>query len=148
MAETERTYIIPLRRVFLKVPKYRRAKRTIAGVRSFLEKHMKSDQVKLGMSLNDYIWERGMQNPPHKVKVTVKKDDKGVVHAELFGTKAEEKKTGEKKAQKEQKPQKKGGEELREKATTATPTATTTTTTVSKQEAPKKQDEHPKKKGQ
>jgi len=135
MAETERTYIIPLRRVFLKVPKYRRAKRTIAGVRSFLEKHMKSDQVKLGMSLNDYIWERGMQNPPHKVKVTAKKDDKGIVHAELFGTKTEGKKAEEKKAQKEQKQQKKEEGAHQEKAAPK-----------GKQEPLKKQEEAPKKK--
>src|SRR3989338_5106209 len=81
----ERTYIIPLRREWLKAPKYRRAKRATTAVRSFLVKHMKSDSIKIGPFLNQEIWKRGIKSPPHKIKVTAVKDDQGVVKAELFG---------------------------------------------------------------
>ncbi|HLD43687.1 MAG TPA: 50S ribosomal protein L31e [Candidatus Nanoarchaeia archaeon] len=81
----ERTYIIPLRREWLKAPKYRRAKRATTAVRSFLVKHMKSDSIKIGPFLNQEIWKRGIKSPPHKIKVTAVKDEKGTVQAELFG---------------------------------------------------------------
>ncbi|MBW2973609.1 50S ribosomal protein L31e [Candidatus Woesearchaeota archaeon] len=93
----ERTYTIPLRREWLKAPKYRRAKKAVNAVKEFLIKHMKSEDVRLGKYLNEEIWKDGMKNPPGKVKVNVLKDDKGVVRAELFGKKID---TGEKKEEK------------------------------------------------
>jgi len=83
-AVLERTYIIPLRREWLKAPAYRRAKRAGSAVKAFLVKHMKSENIKIGLFLNKAIWSRGMRNPPHKIKVKAVKDDKGLVTAELF----------------------------------------------------------------
>ncbi len=83
----ERTYTIPLRREFLKVPKYKRAKKATVAVKQFLSKHMKSDDVRVGTGVNEKVWGHGMRNPPSKVKVQVVKDEKGVVRAELFGSK-------------------------------------------------------------
>ncbi|MBI4153019.1 60S ribosomal protein L31 [Candidatus Woesearchaeota archaeon] len=76
----------------MNAPSYKRAKKAMAAVRSFLQKHMKSEQVKLGSHLNMHVWKRGIKHPPHHVKVTAIKDDEGVVRAELFGHKPEEKK--------------------------------------------------------
>lgn len=87
---TERTYVIPLRREFLKAPLYRRTKKATTALKEFLTKHMKSQDVRLGRDLNEFIWKHGIQNPPSRVKVTVTKDDKGVVKAELFGSKYQE----------------------------------------------------------
>ena len=95
MAKIERTYNIPLRREWLNAPSYKRAKKAMAAVRSFLQKHMKSDNVKLGGHLNRHVWKRGIKHPPHHVKVTAIKDDEGIVRAELFGHKIEEKKKEE-----------------------------------------------------
>ncbi|PIN74449.1 hypothetical protein COV18_07395 [Candidatus Woesearchaeota archaeon CG10_big_fil_rev_8_21_14_0_10_37_12] len=81
----ERSYVIPLRSEWLKAPKYRRAKRAISAVRSFLVKHMKSDDVLVGTSINLAVWKNGIKNPPGKIAVDVKKDDKGIVRAELTG---------------------------------------------------------------
>ncbi len=116
MAEKlERTYTIPLRREYLKAPKYRRTEKASRALRNFLVKHMKSDNVKIGKFLNEFLWMHGMKNPPHHVKVNVAKID-GVVYAELFGKplktakeekKKEEKKTKEKKEETaEEKPKK------------------------------------------
>lgn len=85
----ERTYNIPLRKEWLRAPKYRRAKRAVAGVRTFLAKHMKSAEIKIGPYLNEAIWARGIKNPPHHVEVKAVKDDKGVVMAELVGAPVE-----------------------------------------------------------
>jgi large subunit ribosomal protein L31e len=83
----ERVYNVPLRAEFLKVPRYRRAKKAANGLRSFLAKHMKvsEDNVKIGKYANLEIWKHGIKNPPHHIKVNVKKDDEGIVRAELVG---------------------------------------------------------------
>ncbi len=81
----ERTYTIPLRREWLKAQRYKRAKKAVRAVRNFLQKHMKSEDVKVGKSINLEIWKHGMKNPPSKIKVNAVKDEKGVVKAELFG---------------------------------------------------------------
>jgi large subunit ribosomal protein L31e len=89
MADLERTYTIPLRSEWLKTPRHRRAKKATKALREFLQKHMKTDDVKIGKHLNEKLWKHGIKNPPCKVKVTViKKDD--IAKAELFGNKYEE----------------------------------------------------------
>ncbi len=85
----ERTYNIPLRREWLKVAKYRRAKKAVKAVKQFLIKHMKSEEVKVGKYINLEIWKHGIKNPPHHVKVNVTKDDKGLVKSELVGAPVE-----------------------------------------------------------
>ena len=89
MARIERNYTINLRRDFVKAPRYKRSKRAVNFVKSFLAKHLKSEDVKLGKHLNEYIWKNGIKNPPSRVSVTaIKEDDK--VTAELIGKKYEE----------------------------------------------------------
>tara|TARA_Y100000310_G_C20264005_1_gene614974 strand:+ start:14 stop:568 length:555 start_codon:yes stop_codon:yes gene_type:complete len=83
----ERNYNVPLRKEFQKVPKYKRAKRAIAALKKFLGRHMKSEEIKIGKHLNEKIWDKGIKNPPHHVKVNVFKDGAGVVKAELEGVK-------------------------------------------------------------
>jgi len=81
----ERNYNVPLRKGWLKAPKYRRAKKAVNTLKEFLAKHMKSNDVKLGMYVNEHIWKDGIKSPPHHVKVHVTKDEEGVVKAELEG---------------------------------------------------------------
>jgi large subunit ribosomal protein L31e len=96
----ERVYNVPLRREFLKSPKWKRTKKAVRVLREFLMKHMKSSDVKIGKYLNLELWKCGIKNPPHHVKVNVTKDDKGTVRAELFGyPKEEPKEKKEKKAE-------------------------------------------------
>src|SRR3989338_974881 len=101
----ERTYTVPLRREYLKVPNCNRTKKAVLALRQFLAKHMKSEDVRLSTTLNNELWKHGIKNPPHHVKVTVSKDEKGAVTAELFGVQKEEQKVGKKTtpAQKESK---------------------------------------------
>lgn len=106
MAVLERTYNVPLRKEWLKVSLYRRAKKASTALRDFLMQHMKSEHVLIGKHLNEAIWVHGIKNPPHHIKVTCVKGDDGIVHAELFGAKLEQKldkkveKPAEKKADK------------------------------------------------
>ncbi len=121
MAKLERTYNIPLRKDFLRTPRYKRAKKAMSALRIFLQKHMKSDNIKISKQLNESLWNHGIKNPPHHIKVNVVKEDDGTVRAELFGAKKEEKKakvrtpkgtkTTEKKAEAKAKTQEKPAEE-------------------------------------
>lgn len=117
----ERTYNIPLRREWIKSPKYRRAKKAMTGIRKFLSRHIKAEEedIKLGGYLNLEVWKHGIKNPPHHVKVNVTKDDKGVVKAELFNAPKEilkedkkEKKAVEKEEGKEKKAEEPKHEEV------------------------------------
>ncbi len=83
----ERTYNVPLRKEYRKVPRWRKTKKAVDALREFLVKHMKSEDVKLSKELNEHVWKHGIKNPPHHVKVSVTKDEKGVVNADLFGAK-------------------------------------------------------------
>ena len=80
----ERTINIPLRKAYLKAPKYVRTNRAVREVRMHLMRHMKSSNVKLGEELNKLLWARGDSKPPHHVLVLAKKED-DVVYAELVG---------------------------------------------------------------
>ena len=101
----ERNYNIPLRRQTLKVPPFRKAEKAVKTVKEFISKHMKSKDVKIGRYLNLNIWRHGIKNPPHIVKVTASKNDKGTVFVELVGAPKEQPKIDEKKkpAKKEEK---------------------------------------------
>jgi len=96
----EREYNIPLRRKYLLVPRHKRTNKAVKTARQFLEKHMKSANIKLGKYLNLEFWKHGARNPPHHVAVIAKKDEDGVVTAEIKGAptgKKSEKKVEEKK---------------------------------------------------
>lgn len=85
--ELEREYVIPLRKEFLKAPKYRRAKKAVKTVKEFLAKHMKVEnrdlnKVKVNIHLNNEIWFRGIKKPANKIKVKAIKKG-GIVYAEL-----------------------------------------------------------------
>ena|SRR3990170_3513988 len=93
MAETkktdklEREYMIPLRSQVDKVARYKRANKAIKTIKEFLAKHMKVEdrdlnKVRIDRYLNEFMWSRGIRNPPRKIKVKAVKED-GIVRAEL-----------------------------------------------------------------
>lgn len=78
----EQIYIIPLRDVS-KAPRWRRSQRAMKEIRSYLMKHMKSDDVKLDQTINEKVWERGSEKPPRKIRIRAMKFEDGQVQAEL-----------------------------------------------------------------
>jgi len=65
----EKIFTIPLRKEFLRAPKWKRSKRSVKSVKDFLKRHMKVIEVKLNAELNEALWENGARNPPSRVKV-------------------------------------------------------------------------------
>ena len=75
----EREYVIPLRRVWVNVPEYRRSAKAIKAIKIFIAKHMKVvdrdiNKVKLDVYFNNEVWFRGRTKPPAKVKVKAIKE--------------------------------------------------------------------------
>ena len=85
MAETkksdkfEREYVIPLRKKWKHVARYKKTNKAVKSVKEFLVRHMKIrdgdlNKVKLDKLLNEYLWSRGIKNPPSKIKVKATRD--------------------------------------------------------------------------
>lgn len=81
-AELERTYVIPLRDAY-EASRRRRAKRAINIIREFAMRHMKSEEVKLSNGVNKLVWSRGIEKPPRKIKVVMRKDKNGIIKVML-----------------------------------------------------------------
>lgn len=84
----EREYIVPLRKGWLKVPKYKRANKAVKTLKEFMVKHMKIydrdlRKVKIDLYLNNEIRFRGIKKPYSKIKVKAKKFDNDIVKVEL-----------------------------------------------------------------
>ncbi len=95
MAETdERLYTIPLRGEAMKSPRVKRANRAVKTIQTFLQRHMKSDEIRISQKLNETVWVRGVHKPPQKIKLKAMKKE-GIVYAmlpdETFEVKKKEK---------------------------------------------------------
>lgn len=84
MEDTERIMNIPLRDTKA-VPRTRRANRAIKEIREYVMRHMKVDEDKVWIdgSVNEKVWERGIQKPPSKITVKAVKFDDGLVEVSL-----------------------------------------------------------------
>lgn len=62
-----------------------RAKKAINKTRNELMKHFNSskEEIYLDNSINEKIWERGIENPPKEIRVRARKFEDGVVEAEI-----------------------------------------------------------------
>jgi len=83
-----RTYIIPLRKEWLKVPEYKRANKAAKAIREFIVRHMKIydrdlKKVKIDILLNNELRFRGMRKPPAKIKVRAVKFDNDIIKVSL-----------------------------------------------------------------
>jgi large subunit ribosomal protein L31e len=65
----ENIYTIPFYPKLNKTAPYRRTPRAIRMLKEFIIKHTKADFVIITNELNEFIWKRGIQKPPRKVKV-------------------------------------------------------------------------------
>lgn len=91
----EKIYTIPLRREFISVPIYRKTKKAVVGIKNYIKRHLKVEEVKIGSHLNELMWKKGATNPPPRVKVKAKKED-NIGYVELPEFDFQKKKTEEK----------------------------------------------------
>jgi large subunit ribosomal protein L31e len=74
----ERTYTIPLRRVW-GPPRGKRTPRAMRLLRAFVKRHMKAENVEISNEVNEELWARGIRKPPREIKVRLVKDKEGRV---------------------------------------------------------------------
>ena len=84
----EREYSVPLRKEWLKVPRYKRSNKAIKALKEFMVRHMKIydkdlRKTKIDVNLNNEIRFRGVKKPYSKIKVKAKKFDNNIVKVEL-----------------------------------------------------------------
>lgn len=91
MAKIERVYTVPLGEAYTTI-RQKKAKRAVNLMQAFLQRHMKSDNVRLSNALNALLWRDGIQKPPRRVRIKAIKDEAGMVRAYLVDEKVEEKK--------------------------------------------------------
>ena len=113
----EKIFTINLRKLALRESKWKKSKKSVALVRNFLKRHMKTDDIKLDKSITEEIWKRGSHKPPTKIRIKAyeteggeKDEKKKFVKAELLGVVREEVK--EKKEEIEKKVEEKAEKEL------------------------------------
>lgn len=80
--ELERIYMIPLREV-KSSPRNHQADRAIRHIKKYLQKHMKTEDIWIDASVNEFIWKRGMYTTPSKIRVRARRFDDGVVEVSL-----------------------------------------------------------------
>lgn len=82
-SEPEQEYVIPLRRRYQHVARYKKTPKAVKTIKEFLVRHMKIydrdlNKIKIDKYLNEFLWFRGIKKPPYKIKVKVKKDGENV----------------------------------------------------------------------
>lgn len=82
--ETTRIITIHFRATKM-APRTKRACRAIKEIKENVMRHLKVDEesVWIDKSLNEKIWERGIQNPPKKISIKATKFDDGLVEVTL-----------------------------------------------------------------
>lgn len=69
MAE-ERIYVVPLREA-KKTSRRKRAPKAVKELRSYLERHLKTNLFVIDEDINEKIWERGIEKIPSRIRVRV-----------------------------------------------------------------------------
>jgi large subunit ribosomal protein L31e len=84
--ELEREFVIPLRASQHQPSRRRRAGHALETVRRFVTRHMRGrrEDVWIDPRLNEYIWERGIQHIPSKVKVKAIRFEDGLIEVDLL----------------------------------------------------------------
>lgn len=86
----ERIYTIPFYPKLNSIPRTKRAPRALRIVREFVARHMKSDDILIDTEVNEFVWSRGIQKPPRKISVRVRKADDDIVEVYLVGSEVDD----------------------------------------------------------
>ena len=81
----ERLYVVPLAKLIRGSRGLHRTKKAIRRLREFIARHMHVDEgnVKISEEVNEKLWERGIRNPPRRIKVKVSLTEDNVARVEL-----------------------------------------------------------------
>ena len=92
--ELERVFTVPLT-VTKQVPRVKRAPRAIKEIKEYVRRHLAEpptagedeDEIRrdvwIDYRLNEYLWSRGIENPPAKVRVKAFRFEDGLIEVSL-----------------------------------------------------------------
>ncbi|MEB3825672.1 MAG: 60S ribosomal protein L31 [Desulfurococcales archaeon] len=72
----ERIYTVSLGRLYFG-RRTNRAARAARRLRMFVKRHTKADRVVLTNDVNNYLWSRGIEKPPRRIRVKVRVFEEG-----------------------------------------------------------------------
>ncbi|MDQ1280925.1 MAG: large subunit ribosomal protein L31e [Thermoproteota archaeon] len=78
----EKVFTIPLKKAW-GVPIKKRTPRTVRILKDFMKKNMKSESLILSGEVNEYIWSRGIEGAPRRIRVRAVRDKEDVVKVYL-----------------------------------------------------------------
>ncbi len=91
----EKIYDIPLRKFYTESTSKKKVPHAVKGVRDYIAKRTRSQNVLLSTDVNELLWSRGISHPPAKIRVKVRKDGEKVIAELISATPAAELKAGE-----------------------------------------------------
>ncbi|UCE15121.1 MAG: 60S ribosomal protein L31 [Candidatus Heimdallarchaeota archaeon] len=77
----ERIYTIPFGKSIYgrRIPRPRRTPRAMRHLKAFIRRHLRCDDVIIDPEVNEYMWERGIQHPPRKIRIRAVKTEDDIV---------------------------------------------------------------------
>jgi large subunit ribosomal protein L31e len=74
----ERIYTIPLSKAWSS-PKKRRTPRAIRVLKDFIRKHMKPEALLISTEVNEFLWSKGIEGSPRRIRIKAVRDTDNVV---------------------------------------------------------------------
>ena len=77
--------IVPLRNAW-NITRYKRAPRAMQIIKNQVIQHLKvteEEEVWIDPAVNEYIWSRGIENPPRKIKLQITRHDEPDIPIEV-----------------------------------------------------------------
>src|SRR5207247_731529 len=74
--EEERIMIVPLRAAWA-ASRTDRTPRAIKAIREHVKQHLKPDRIFIDDVLNEYLWKRGREHPPRRIRIKAIKFEDG-----------------------------------------------------------------------
>lgn len=77
----ERIYTVPFSKVVYgrKVPRVKRTPRAIRHLRGFIQKHLRCENIIITAEVNEFMWTRGIQHPPRRIRIRAVKTEDDIV---------------------------------------------------------------------
>jgi large subunit ribosomal protein L31e len=77
----ERIYTVPFSKVIYsrRIPRPRRTPRAMRYLRSFVRRHLRCDEIIIDPEVNEFMWARGIQYPPRRIRIRAVKTEEDIV---------------------------------------------------------------------
>ncbi len=77
----ERIYTVPFSKVVYgrRIPRTKRTPRAMRYLRAFVKRHLSCEDIIIDSEVNEFMWARGIQKPPRKIRIRAVKTEEDVV---------------------------------------------------------------------